>query len=103
RVDERLLVLACQHDHGRHQPNTAQHHRRAAIGASTMSARVGFVDPLDLVDAERYGRRGYPHDVWTRLRTEAPVARLEAPGWEPVWAITQPAAAQQIAKDTARI
>jgi len=57
------------------------------------------IDPLDLVDAERYGRRGYPHEVWTRLRAEAPVARLEPPGWEPFWAITKHADIQYVAKD----
>ncbi len=50
---------------------------------------VDFVDPLELVDAERYGRRGYPHDVWTRLRADAPVAYFEPPGFEPFWAITR--------------
>ena len=29
---------------------------------------MSAIDPLDLVDAARYARRGYPHDVWTRLR-----------------------------------
>lgn len=47
------------------------------------------IDPLDLVDAARFERRGYPHDVWTRLRAEAPVARIEAPGHVPFWAITK--------------
>ena len=55
------------------------------------------VDPLDLVDPERYARDGYPHDVWTRLRAEAPVARIEAPGYEPFWAITKHADIMQIA------
>jgi len=64
-----------------------------------MSVGVDFIDPLDLVDAERYGRRGYPHDVWTRLRAEAPVARLEPPGWEPFWAITKHADVQYVAKE----
>ena len=64
-----------------------------------MSVRVDFVDPLDLVDAERYGERGYPHDVWTRLRAEAPDARLEPPGWEPFWAITKHADVQYVAKE----
>ena len=36
------------------------------------------IDALDLVDPERYARTGYPHAVWMRLRTEAPVARVEA-------------------------
>ncbi len=38
------------------------------------------VDPLDLVDPERYARGGYPHDVWTRLRAEAPVAYFAPEG-----------------------
>ena len=58
-----------------------------------------MIDPLDLVDAERYGKRGYPHDVWTRLRAEAPVARFEAPGLAPFWAITKHADVQYIAKE----
>jgi len=36
------------------------------------------LDPLDLVDPDRYARNGYPHALWTRLRAEAPVARIEA-------------------------
>ena len=27
-----------------------------------------------LLDANRYGQEGYPHDEWTRLRREAPVS-----------------------------
>jgi cholest-4-en-3-one 26-monooxygenase len=57
---------------------------------------VEFVDPLDLVDAQRYGRRGYPHDVWTRLRAEAPVAWFTPDGFEPFWAVTRHADIQQI-------
>lgn len=45
-------------------------------------------DPLDLVDPDRYAARGYPHDLWTRLRREDPVAYVEAPGFEPFWAVT---------------
>jgi cholest-4-en-3-one 26-monooxygenase len=67
-----------------------------------MSVGVDFVDPLDLVDAERYGRRGYPHDVWTRLRAEAPIARFEVGDIAPFWAITKHADIQQIAKDPVR-
>lgn len=47
------------------------------------------IDPLDLVDPGRFARNGYPHHVWTRLRAEAPVARIEAPGFHPFWAITK--------------
>jgi len=47
------------------------------------------IDPLDLVDPERFARRGYPHEVWTYLRAEAPVAWFEPPGYQPFWAITK--------------
>jgi cholest-4-en-3-one 26-monooxygenase len=70
-----------------------------------VSARVNardFVDPLELVDAERYGRRGYPQEVWTRLRSEAPVAWFEPPGFEPFWAITKHADVQHLASQPLR-
>jgi cholest-4-en-3-one 26-monooxygenase len=60
------------------------------------------IDPLDLVDPARYARRGYPHEVWTRLRADAPVARFEAPGFEPFWAITKHADILQIASQPLR-
>jgi cholest-4-en-3-one 26-monooxygenase len=60
------------------------------------------VEPLELVDAERYARRGYPHDVWTRLRAEAPVAYFTPDGFEPFWAITKHADVQEIAKQPLR-
>jgi cholest-4-en-3-one 26-monooxygenase len=52
-------------------------------------AAIPDIDPLDLVDPERFARGGYPHAVWTRLRAEAPVARFEPPGFHPFWAITK--------------
>jgi len=55
------------------------------------------VDPLELIDPARFARRGYPHDVWTRLRAEAPVARFEAAGFAPFWAITKHADIVEIA------
>jgi cholest-4-en-3-one 26-monooxygenase len=60
------------------------------------------VDPLELVDAERYARRGYPHDVWTRLRDDAPVVYCTPDGFEPFWAITKHADVQEIAKQPVR-
>jgi cholest-4-en-3-one 26-monooxygenase len=60
------------------------------------------VDPLDLVDPDRYARRGYPHDVWTRLRTEAPVAYVDPPGYVPFWAITKHADIMQISAQPER-
>jgi cholest-4-en-3-one 26-monooxygenase len=47
------------------------------------------IDPLDLVEPARFARNGYPHDVWTRLRAEAPVAFFDPPGFESFWAITK--------------
>jgi cholest-4-en-3-one 26-monooxygenase len=63
---------------------------------------IGFVDPLELVDAARFGQRGYPHDVWARLRAEAPVAYFTPPGFEPFWAITKHADIQQVAAQPLR-
>ena len=60
------------------------------------------LDPLELVDADRYARRGYPHDVWTRLRAEAPVAYFAPEGYEPFWAITKHADVMEIAKQPLR-
>jgi cytochrome P450 len=47
------------------------------------------VDPALLVDPAHYARSGYPHEAWTRLRAEAPLSRLEAPGRKPFWAVTR--------------
>jgi cholest-4-en-3-one 26-monooxygenase len=60
------------------------------------------IDPLDLVDPVRYARNGYPHDVYARLRAEAPVARIVAPGYEPFWAITKHADIMHIASQPLR-
>ncbi len=60
------------------------------------------IDPLDLVDPDRYARRGYPHDVWTQLRAAAPVARFEPPGYEPFWAVTKHADILQISAQPLR-
>lgn len=48
-----------------------------------------LIDPLDLVDPERFGARGYPHELWARLRAEAPVTYLEPPGYQSFWAVTK--------------
>ncbi len=60
------------------------------------------IDPLDLVDPERYARRGYPHEVFTQLRAEAPVARIKAPGYEPFWAVTKHADILEVSKNPER-
>jgi cholest-4-en-3-one 26-monooxygenase len=60
------------------------------------------IDPFELVDPDRYARRGYPHGVWTRLRAEAPVAYFTPEGYEPFWAITKHADVIEIAKQPVR-
>jgi len=50
---------------------------------------VTAIDPLKLVDPRSYGRHGYPHAEWARLRRESPVEYFEAPGFPPFWAITR--------------
>jgi cytochrome P450 len=63
---------------------------------------IAGVDPLDLVDPARFARRGYPHEVWTRLRAEAPVAYFAPPGYRPFWAITKHADIVEIASQPLR-
>ena len=60
------------------------------------------VDVLDLIDPERYARGGYPHEVWTRLRAEDPVAYFAPEGYEPFWAITKHADILEISKQPLR-
>ena len=60
------------------------------------------IDPLDLVDPERFARNGYPHDVWTKLRAEAPVARIDAPGLHPFWAVTKHADISEVSSQPLR-
>src|SRR5688572_24128946 len=88
------------------------HHKRNAWPDRSLEppnalARIGRrmtpdVDPLDLVDPARYARDGYPHALWTRLRAEAPVARIEPPGYEAFWAITKHADIVQVSKQPLR-
>jgi cytochrome P450 len=60
------------------------------------------IDPLDLVDPQRYAQRGYPHGLWTRLRAEAPVVYVKAPGYKPFWAITKHADILQVSAQPLR-
>jgi cytochrome P450 len=60
------------------------------------------VDPLDLIDPKRYAVSGYPHEVWTRLRADAPVARFAPTGAKPFWAVTRHADILQISAQPVR-
>ena len=66
------------------------------------AAALPGIDPLDLVDPERFARNGYPHQLWTRLRAEAPVAQFAPPGFRPFWAITRHADIEAIASQPLR-
>jgi cytochrome P450 len=59
-------------------------------------------EALVLVDPGRFARDGYPHELWTRLRAEAPVAHFEPEGYEPFWAITKHADILEISKKPVR-
>jgi cytochrome P450 len=42
-----------------------------------------------LIDPAHYAAHGYPHEMWTRLRREEPVHRVEQNPEMPFWAITR--------------
>jgi cholest-4-en-3-one 26-monooxygenase len=44
---------------------------------------------FNLVHPADYAAHGYPHEAWTRLRHEDPVAWIEQPNGIPYWAITR--------------
>jgi cytochrome P450 len=53
-----------------------------------MAAAESFaISPL--VDPDHYAAHGYPHELWTRLRREDPVHRVEQNPEMPFWAITR--------------
>ncbi|MCE2392563.1 MAG: cytochrome P450 [Proteobacteria bacterium] len=47
------------------------------------------LESIDLVDADRFAARGYPHEEWAWLRRNAPLHRFEPRGIEPFWAVTR--------------
>jgi cytochrome P450 len=70
-----------------------------------MNAQVdspSAIDPLDLVEPNRFAERGYPDALWTKLRLEAPVVYLEPPGYESFWAISKHADIVEIAAQPER-
>ncbi|HXK25640.1 MAG TPA: cytochrome P450 [Myxococcota bacterium] len=51
-----------------------------------------------LVHPDDYAERGYPHDVWTRLRREDPVHWYDRTEGPPFWAITRHADIVEVSK-----
>ncbi len=56
------------------------------------------IDGLGLIDPRRYGDTGYPHELWTQLRREDPVAFFEPEGYVGFWAITKHADIIEVSK-----
>ena len=46
-------------------------------------------DPNDLITQSNYGVSGQPHEIWTQLRRESPVHRVEPDSHPPFYAITR--------------
>ncbi len=45
--------------------------------------------PPEIIDPNYYRDHGYPHEAWTRLRRDAPIARCEAEDFPPFWTVTK--------------
>lgn len=58
--------------------------------------------PSEIVDPKYYQEHGYPHQAWTELRRRAPLARCEAEGFLPFWAVTKHQDIVGISKDPER-
>ncbi len=56
---------------------------------TAFAGMTGALDPLDLVEPSRFAARGYPHELWTRMRATAPVVYVEPPGYQHFWALTR--------------
>ena len=61
---------------------------RRDSGGERMATAVDL-DQLDFIEPDGYVNRGYPHDVWTRLRAEAPVYWFDRSDGHDFWAITK--------------
>ena len=60
--------------------------------------RMVITDGTELLDPQRYATLGYPHELWTRMRREAPVHWCEPVELVPFWAITKHAHICEISK-----
>jgi cytochrome P450 len=65
---------------------------------SAAAAAAAITDGTPLMDPAAYGRDGYPHGLWERLRRESAVHWCEIPDLAPFWAITKHAHICEISK-----
>src|SRR5262245_57842190 len=56
----------------------------------------------EIIDSRRYGLRGYPHELWTELRRDAPLKWFEGEGLKPFWAVTRHRDVRLIGEQPAR-
>ena len=54
-----------------------------------MATEAASIKPFNIVDPEDYAARGYPHDIFSRLRAEDPIHWWTETGGMPFWAITK--------------
>jgi len=47
------------------------------------------LEAIDILDPDLYVERGYPHNEWALLRSQAPVYYYERPNARPFWAVTR--------------
>ncbi|MBB85485.1 MAG: cytochrome P450 [Deltaproteobacteria bacterium] len=52
-------------------------------------ATAADLDQFDFIEPDGYVANGYPHDVWTRMRAEAPVYWFDRSEGHDFWAITK--------------
>jgi cytochrome P450 len=63
-----------------------------------MAAEALTLDEFNLVHPAHYAARGYPHEIWTRLRREDPVHWWDRTSGVPFWAVTKHADITTIGK-----
>ena len=57
---------------------------------SDEAAAAAAAEQFNLVAGDHYATRGYPHEIWTKLRAQDPVHWYEQPGGgTPFWAVTK--------------
>ncbi len=56
------------------------------------------IDGSELVDPVRYAAKGYPHELWTELRREDPLAWFDPEGYRGFWAVTKHADLCEVSK-----
>jgi len=67
-----------------------------------MASEAIALEDVNIVHPEHYAARGYPHEIWTRMRREDPVSWWDRTEGIPFWAITKRADIVTISKQPER-